>query len=145
MREMDKVDFLRHLETLKGDARNDPIIIHDGGEKLFAAISLDDLERFRVLLATAGPWLNGGGADQVPRTGRRPTTGQWLKVGPIEMQALLSMARAMMQGDQRAADRWMDTPQRLYGGSSPREHSRTEDGARDVAHLIHRIRYGIIS
>ena len=136
-REMDKADFLQNLDALKGDLPKNPIFIHDGGEELFAVISLADLERFRLFLATS--------PQSSRQTGKIPATGQWLEDGPIAMQALFSMARDMMQGDQRVAERWMGTPQGLFGGGTPRAHARTEEGTRDVANLIARIRYGIAS
>ena len=51
----------------------------------------------------------------------------------------------MMSGDEASAKRWLNTPRAIFSGKTPLSHAETEEGADEVAHLIYRIRNGVIS
>ena len=77
----------------------------------------------------------------------------------VRIARLEEMAAAMMRSDAAAAGRWLRTPHELlpprgggcgrltnsWTGETPLERAATETGARDVEHLIGRLRHGVFS
>ena len=63
----------------------------------------------------------------------------------VRIARLEEMAAAMMRGDAAAAGRWLRTSHELLDGETPLERAATETGARDVEHLIGRLRHGVFS
>ena len=63
----------------------------------------------------------------------------------VRIARLEEMAAAMMRGDAAAAGRWLRTHHELLDGETPLERAATETGARDVEHLIGRLRHGVFS
>ena len=63
----------------------------------------------------------------------------------VRIARLQEMAAAMMRSDAAAAGRWLRTPHELLDGETPLERAATETGARDVEHLIGRLRHGVFS
>ena len=63
----------------------------------------------------------------------------------VRFARLLLKATAMMEGDSKAANRWLSTPQDLLGGNTPLEYATTEVGAHEVEQLIGRLEYGVYS
>ena len=55
---------------------------------------------------------------------------------------LLDHTVDMMNGNQEAAKRWLNSPRSLLGNQTPLEHARTEAGAREIHQLIGRIETG---
>ena len=63
----------------------------------------------------------------------------------VRIARLEEMAASMMRGDAAAAGRWLRTHHELLDGEAPLERASTETGARDVEHLIGRLRHGVFS
>ena len=63
----------------------------------------------------------------------------------VRIARLEEMAASMMHGDAAAAGRWLRTHHELLDGETPLERAATETGARDVEHLIGRLRHGVFS
>ena len=63
----------------------------------------------------------------------------------VRIARLEAMAVAMMRGDAGAAERWLRTRHELLDRETPLERASTETGARDVEHLIGRLRHGVFS
>ena len=63
----------------------------------------------------------------------------------VRIARLEAMAMALMRGDTSAARRWLRTPHQLLDRETPLERASTETGARDVEHLIGRLRHGVFS
>ncbi|MEJ6680235.1 MAG: DUF2384 domain-containing protein [OM182 bacterium] len=80
---------------------------------------------------------------------RRKKTGD--KLRPSESDSALRYARLLasavrlMEGDRKAASRWMVEPKALLNGESPLDWAETETGARDVENLIGRLEQGVFS
>jgi putative toxin-antitoxin system antitoxin component (TIGR02293 family) len=70
---------------------------------------------------------------------------------PDESDRLLRAARTfglaleLYHGDRDGAVEWLLSKPRALGGATPLDISRTEVGAREVEHLIGRIRHGVYS
>lgn len=84
-----------------------------------------------------------------PRTlARRRNQGRLL---PAESDRLLRAARVfglaleLFEGDRDATRRWLASPSRALGGSSPLVLARTGIGAREVERLIGRLEHGVAS
>jgi putative toxin-antitoxin system antitoxin component (TIGR02293 family) len=84
-----------------------------------------------------------------PRTlARRKVQGRLL---PDESDRLLRAARILgctlelFHGDRAAAMEWLSSKLPALGGATAIEVSRTEVGAREVEHLIGRVRHGVYS
>lgn len=79
---------------------------------------------------------------------RRKSKG---KLRPEESDRLLRASRVfgraleLFEGDSGAARRWLPSPQRSLGGSTPLSLARTEVGAGLVEDLIGRIEHGLFS
>ena len=58
---------------------------------------------------------------------------------------LLEQATELMEGDERAAIQWLNTPLPILQNHSPMEHARTEAGAREIDLLIGRLEHGVFS
>ena len=63
----------------------------------------------------------------------------------VRLARLVAMAYDMMQGDGKAARRWLKEPHELIEGEAPFERASTEVGGREVEQLIGRIRHGVFS
>ena len=63
----------------------------------------------------------------------------------VRVARLEAMAVAMMRGDASGAGRWLRTPHDLLDRETPLQRASTETGARDVEHLIGRLRHGVFS
>jgi putative toxin-antitoxin system antitoxin component (TIGR02293 family) len=51
----------------------------------------------------------------------------------------------LFEGDDAAARKWLQTPQRALGGETPLDFASTEVGAREVEHLIGRLEHGVFT
>ena len=51
----------------------------------------------------------------------------------------------LFEGDRTAAQRWLSTPAKSFGGETPLSMVQTEVGAREVEDLIGRLEHGVIS
>lgn len=60
-------------------------------------------------------------------------------------QKLMKLATDLMQGDEKYAEHWLNSPARSLGGVTPFEHAKTVEGARDVEQLIGRLEHGVFS
>jgi len=58
---------------------------------------------------------------------------------------LLIQATRLMEGDEEAAQEWLDSPSPALGGQTPLECATTEVGARRVEDLITGLEYGMFS
>ena len=63
----------------------------------------------------------------------------------VRIARLELMAVAMMHGDVSAAGDWLRAPHELLERETPLARASTETGARDVEHLIGRLRHGVFS
>ncbi|WP_116364995.1 antitoxin Xre/MbcA/ParS toxin-binding domain-containing protein [Parahaliea mediterranea] len=63
----------------------------------------------------------------------------------VRYARLLVDATDMMHGDEAAARHWLLSPALLFKDRTPAERARTEEGAREVEGLIHRIEHGVFS
>ena len=63
----------------------------------------------------------------------------------VRIARLELMAVAMMRGDVNAAGQWLRAPHELLDRETPLARASTETGARDVEHLIGRLRHGVFS
>ncbi|MDQ3817986.1 MAG: DUF2384 domain-containing protein [Acidobacteriota bacterium] len=73
------------------------------------------------------------------------------RLQPDESDRLLRVSRVfaraieLFEGDDRAARRWLSSPQRALGGSTPLSLAKTEFGALEVQRLIGRLEHGVFS
>jgi putative toxin-antitoxin system antitoxin component (TIGR02293 family) len=73
------------------------------------------------------------------------------RLQPDESDRLLRVSRVfaraieLFEGDDRAARRWLSSPQRALGGSTPLSLAKTELGALEVQRLIGRLEHGVFS
>ncbi len=56
---------------------------------------------------------------------------------------VVDISRVLMLGDLDATRQWLTTPHDLLDGESPLQQAATETGARDVEHLVGRLRHGV--
>ena len=63
----------------------------------------------------------------------------------VRYAQLLKYATDMMDGDEEAALRWLNSPRPVLENRTPLEYARTEAGAEEVRHLIGRIEEGVWS
>ena len=63
----------------------------------------------------------------------------------VRYARLLRCATDMMDGDEEAALRWLNSPRPVLENRTPLEYARTETGAEEVRHLIGRIEDGVWS
>ncbi len=79
---------------------------------------------------------------------RRKSKG---RLTPSESDRLLRIARifqlalSLFEGDQAAAQAWLETPNRALNLEAPLELAKTEVGAREVGNLIQRLEHGVFS
>jgi putative toxin-antitoxin system antitoxin component (TIGR02293 family) len=79
---------------------------------------------------------------------RRKTSGRF---SPEESERLARLAllfeaaTELFEGNAEAAQAWMRSPHRVFGGKTPIELSRTEFGARLVEDVIGRLEYGVFT
>jgi putative toxin-antitoxin system antitoxin component (TIGR02293 family) len=62
----------------------------------------------------------------------------------VRYSRLFSQAVETMESKE-AARQWLSSPQIGLGGATPLDYAETEAGAREVANLLGRIEYGVIS
>lgn len=66
-----------------------------------------------------------------------------------ELNTRLTKIRAealqMTNGNQKEAERWLNTPLPILGNETPIEHAHSDAGAEDVSSLIARIMHGVFS
>jgi putative toxin-antitoxin system antitoxin component (TIGR02293 family) len=104
----------------------------------------------RFQKATALSWNTIADLIQIPiRTmARRQTQG---RLRPDESDRLLrastlfEKAVELFEGDAKAATRWLQAPQRAFGGQIPLDLASTEIGTRQVEHLIGRLEHGVFT
>jgi len=81
--------------------------------------------------------------------GRRKKGGDLLSSAEtdraVRYARLHKLTNDMMRGDSEAANRWLKSPKKLFGGESPMERATSEAGASEVEQLIGRIRHGVFS
>lgn len=65
-------------------------------------------------------------------------------VSEKELLGLKPTAIKLMNGDEEAADQWLNTPSSILNGMSPIEYA-TSKGKKDVLDLIQRLQHGIFS
>ena len=58
---------------------------------------------------------------------------------------LLKLATALMEGNEKYAEHWLNSPAKSLGGVTPFEYAKTEEGVREVEQLIGRLEHGIFS
>lgn len=63
----------------------------------------------------------------------------------VRYAMLFASARELMEGDEDAARRWLNSPLRILGNNTPIDHAKTEVGAREVEKLIRRLEHGVFS
>jgi putative toxin-antitoxin system antitoxin component (TIGR02293 family) len=63
----------------------------------------------------------------------------------LRLATVFERAVDLFDGDQAAANRWLKTPRRAFGGKAALEFAETEVGAAEVRDLIGRIEHGVIS
>jgi len=79
---------------------------------------------------------------------RRREVGRLL---PDESDRVLRISRVfgraleLFEGDERAAQRWLTSPQRAFGGVTPAEIAKTEVGSLEVERLIGRLEHGVFT
>lgn len=73
------------------------------------------------------------------------------RLNPVESDKLvryaylLGQVTRLMEGDDGAAQEWLDSPSEALGGQTPLESARTEVGARHVEDLITSLEYGMFN
>ena len=100
--------------------------------------------------AVGGPQRELASIIGIPATtlARRKRSGM---LTPSESDRLVRIARlelmavAMMHGNVSAAGNWLRAPHELLDRETPLARASTETGARDVEHLIGRLRHGVFS
>ena len=63
----------------------------------------------------------------------------------IRFAALRDKAVELMNGDEQAANTWLNEPKPILNSETPLAHAATEIGARDVEDLIGRLQHGVFS
>lgn len=74
-------------------------------------------------------------------------TGDFLSQGneKLNTEVLKQMVIEMMQGDEKAAQEWLTSPQDIFQGKTPLEQALEPEGIAEVIALIERIRNGVFS
>jgi len=85
-----------------------------------------------------------------PTLSRRRKAGPRARLTPQESNNVYRVASAyraaveLFEGDQGAAQRWLNTPAKALGGESPLTRLETEAGAEQVHDLIGRMEHGVV-
>jgi putative toxin-antitoxin system antitoxin component (TIGR02293 family) len=61
-----------------------------------------------------------------------------------EAQRVAALAESVFEDKGKAA-RWLGTPRHVFGGACPFDMLASEEGAKQVEEILHRIEYGIYS
>ena len=94
--------------------------------------------------------LSASPAGVVPRLRKRlrpKLAGRAVAVRPqhrARVSRLVESAVELFNGNRPAADRWLRSPQRAFGGQVPLHLAATESGARQVHMLIHQLEHGVV-
>ena len=56
---------------------------------------------------------------------------------------LFRLAVELYDGDEAAARTWLTSPARALDGEAPLDYAETEEGAREVEHLLGRLEHGV--
>ncbi|MGK3958960.1 antitoxin Xre/MbcA/ParS toxin-binding domain-containing protein [Sorangium sp. So ce291] len=133
----------RYAAVLLGLPKTDPVSLTAAVRAGLAYRALDRFSReTNVSLAELGQMIQVTDRTLV----RRKTAGQ---LQPDESDRLLRASRVfalaidLFEGDRDAAKRWLETPQRALGGSTPLRFASTDVGAREVENLIGRLEHGV--
>lgn len=113
-----------------------------------AGLPASSLAKFQK--ATSFTWTEVSQIVLIPqRTLTRRQGGG--KLGPDESDRLLrastvfDKAVELFEGNDAAARRWFQTPQRALGGETPLAFASTDVGVREVENLIGRLEHGVFS
>jgi putative toxin-antitoxin system antitoxin component (TIGR02293 family) len=116
-------------------------------ERVRAGFPFSELEALRVRLGMT--LQEAAGLAGIPgRTLARRRQAGRLDPGESErvlrIERLFALATQMLRDGDRARD-WLKSPKAALAGQTPLNYADTEVGAREVEHLIGRLRHGVFS
>jgi len=116
-------------------------------ERVRAGFPFPELEALRVRLGMSLQEAAGLAGIPARTLARRRQAGR-LDPGESErvlrIERLFALATQLLRDDDRARD-WLKSPKAALAGQTPLDYADTEVGAREVEHLIGRLRHGVFA